>query len=57
MMLQVNAFSAIELYKPDILINIPRSSAGTFDFHKSEELIRIGQLDTQKSIRDFINKQ
>ena len=57
MMLQVNAFSAIELYKPDIVINIPRSSAGTFDFHKSEELIRIGQLATQKSIRDFINKQ
>ena len=57
MMLQVNAFSAIELYKPDIVINIPRSSAGTFDFHKSEELIRIGQLATQKSIQDFINKQ
>jgi len=57
MMLQVNAFLAIELYKPDIVINIPRSSAGTFDFHKSEELIRIGQLATQKSIRDFVNKQ
>ena len=57
MMLQVNAFSAIELHKPDIVINIPRSSAGTFDFHKSEELIKIGQLATQKSIRDFVNKQ
>jgi NTE family protein len=56
MMLQVNAFSAIELHKPDIVINIPRSSAGTFDFHKSEELIKIGQLATQKAIQEFRNK-
>jgi len=57
MMLQVNAFSAIELHKPDIVINIPRSSAGTFDFHKSEELIKIGQLAAIKSIKNFMEKQ
>jgi NTE family protein len=56
-MLQANAFSAIELYKPDMVINIPRSSAGTFDFHKSEELIKIGQLAAKKSIQNFMEEQ
>jgi NTE family protein len=53
MALQTNAFSSIELYKPDIIINVPRSSAGTFDFHKSEELIKIGQLAAMKSIDKY----
>ncbi len=53
MMLQANAFLSIELHKPDLLINIPRNTVGTFDFHKSEELIKIGQLAAQESIRIF----
>ena len=56
MILQANAFMAIELYKPDMIINIPRNSAGTFDFHKSEELIKIGELASRKSIKKFNKK-
>lgn len=57
MMLQANAFLSVELHKPDLLINIPRNTAGTFDFHKSEEIIKIGQLAAQQSIQEFIDKQ
>ncbi len=30
-------------YKPDVLIQIPRSTCGMFDFHRSEELIAVGR--------------
>ncbi len=30
-------------YKPDVLIQIPRSTCGVFDFHKSKELIKVGR--------------
>jgi len=46
----------IEKYKPDILINISRNSAGTFDFFKAEELIKAGKIATQKSIAQY-NKE
>jgi len=32
----------LELYKPDYVINIPRSIAGIWDYHRSSELIEIG---------------
>jgi len=34
----------IEKFKPDILINIPNDSSDTFDFHKADELIKIGEI-------------
>lgn len=30
-------------YKPDVLIQIPRSTSGMFDFHRSKELIEVGK--------------
>ncbi|MCF6185481.1 MAG: patatin-like phospholipase family protein [Bacteroidales bacterium] len=44
---------ALELYKPDIIINISRHSGKTFDFYKSEELIEIGRKAARKSIENF----
>ena len=32
----------IEKHQPDLVISIPGDSASTFDFHKSEELIKLG---------------
>ncbi len=30
-------------YKPDIIVDIPRTSCGTFEFYKAEELIALGR--------------
>lgn len=41
---------ALEKAPPDILINISRDSAGTYDFYKTEELIEIGQLAAKEAL-------
>lgn len=33
----------IEVYKPDKLIEIPRNSAGIFDFYQAEKILKIGR--------------
>ena len=42
--LMIHQLSAltIELYKPDIVINISKDSFGIYDFHKSAEIIEMG---------------
>jgi hypothetical protein len=50
LILQSNVDNALEMYKPDITIHIPKSSAKSFDFHKAEELIEIGRVEAGKSI-------
>ena len=42
LMMQRNSELSIELYKPDILINISKNSFGIYDFHKSAEIIEEG---------------
>jgi NTE family protein len=44
---------SIEMNHPDIVINIPKNSYGTFDFYKSKEIINAGELATQKALIDF----
>jgi NTE family protein len=46
----------IELSKPDILINIPYDSSDTFDFHKAEELIKIGETAANQAISNYLEK-
>ena len=41
---------SVQLYKPDILIQISRHAGNTFDFYKAEELIEIGRQAAKKSI-------
>lgn len=48
---------SIEKYKPDILINLPSDSAGLFDFDKSEELIKIGRIQTEKALNEYFTKK
>lgn len=45
----------IARHQPDILINIPKNSASTFDFHKAEELIKIGEDAASKAILEYLN--
>jgi len=46
----------IEKYKPDMLVNISRHSAGTFDFFKAEELIETGRQAARKSIKGYTTR-
>ena len=45
----------IKIHKPDILINIPYDSSKTFDFHKAEKLIEIGENAASKEISNYLN--
>lgn len=47
---------SIEKYKPDIVIDIPCDSAGTFDFFRAEELIELGEKAATEAIRIYLNK-
>lgn len=48
---------SIEIYKPDIVINIPADSAGTFEFYKAEELITLGKAMGEKAIAAYLQNQ
>jgi NTE family protein len=52
MVQQISAMT-IEKYQPDILIKIPMNSYGPFLFYKSEEIIKSGELATQKALFEF----
>ena len=41
---------AIEKGNPDILINISRTSCGTYDFYKTKELVEIGRIATIQTL-------
>jgi NTE family protein len=43
-----------EMYKPDILINIPRNTCGTFDFYKAKEIYQTG-IDTYNKTKKDID--
>jgi NTE family protein len=45
------AQTSLEKYPPDILINISKQSAGTWDFFMAEELVEIGRLATKESLK------
>lgn len=43
----------LEKTQPDILVNVPRNIAGTFEFDKAEELIEFGKTEFIKSLKEF----
>ena len=55
-MIHRNAKLIIEKYKPDMVVNIPHDSANTFDFHKANELIALGEKRAAEAIHNFFNK-
>lgn len=43
----------IEAYKPDIVVNIPGTSCGLFDFHKTAHMLEIGEKYYEKAMKDW----
>ncbi len=39
----------IQHYQPDLVVEIPRNACGTFDFHKSAQLIELGEKAYEKA--------
>ncbi|MFP5322170.1 MAG: patatin-like phospholipase family protein [Acidimicrobiia bacterium] len=39
-------------YPPDVLVEIPKSSARTFEFHRAPELIELGRQRTEEALDD-----
>ena len=39
-------------YPPDVLVDIPKSSARTFEFHRAAELIELGRTRTEAALAD-----
>lgn len=44
---------SIALYKPDIVVDIPRNVVGIWDYHKTELLIEVGRQRTLKALIDY----
>ena len=47
----------IEKHQPDIIINLPFDVANTFDFHKADELIELGEKAAIKEISKYLNSK
>ena len=52
-MIENNSKNIIKRYPPDILMNLPRDIAGTFDFLKAAELIKAGEYIAEKAIKEY----
>lgn len=46
----------LEKHRPDILINIPRSSCGIFEFHRASEIIEMGRQAYLNTMRLSVKK-
>ena len=57
LMVQKISEMTLEKYKPDILIEIPKSSFGTYDFYKSTEIIELGTNETKKELQKYFNNK
>lgn len=44
---------SIQTYQPDILIDIPRSSCGLFDFHKGAHMLEVGEQSYEKAMEAY----
>jgi len=53
LMLQKISEFTLEKYKPDILIEIPKTAFGTYDFYKANEIIDVGKNAAIQAINKF----
>jgi NTE family protein len=42
-----------EIYKPEILVHVPRTSCGTFEFYRAEEMIQMGKEAFQQALKEY----
>ncbi|WP_320053215.1 patatin-like phospholipase family protein [uncultured Acetobacteroides sp.] len=56
--IMIQQMSALMLnnYQPDILISIPMNSYGSFEFYKSEEILKIGEMVSRIEVKKFKNR-
>jgi NTE family protein len=47
----------IEIWHPDVLVNISRHACDIFAFHRAEELIEYGRQQAAKMLDTFENKK
>ncbi|MCF8278005.1 MAG: patatin-like phospholipase family protein [Flavobacteriales bacterium] len=47
----------IEIYKPDMVINIPRSVGATLEFYRANEMVEEGRIAAKKAILEWRKKQ
>ncbi len=50
LMIQKISELTLQLYNPDILIEMPRETFGTYEFFKAKEIIKVGEILTQKAL-------
>ncbi len=43
----------LKAFPPDVLIEVPRQICGTFDFLKAKQIIKIGELATEKKLNEI----
>ncbi len=55
-MLHRMAELSLQIYQPEIVINIPSNIAGTFDFHKTRFLLEYGAEKARKAIEKYKKK-
>ena len=48
---------SIEIHRPDIVVNIPRSVGTTLEFYRASEMVEEGRTAAKKAIADWKNKQ
>jgi NTE family protein len=44
-----------EIYKPEILVHVPRTSCGTFEFYRAEEMIQMGKDAFRQALKEYKN--
>ncbi len=42
-----------EIYKPEILVHVPRTSCGTFEFYRADEMIQMGKEAFQQALIEY----
>lgn len=47
------AQQAVQIYHPDVLVNIPLNASGLFDFHKEKELKELGRKNTADALNTY----
>jgi NTE family protein len=47
----------ISKYRPDVVINIPRESCESYEFHKARTMIEIGKMATKESLQKLEKKE
>ncbi|MFY8022000.1 MAG: patatin-like phospholipase family protein [Bacteroidia bacterium] len=45
-----------EIYQPDILVHVPRTACGTFEFYRAEEMIDIGKQAFDEALKKYRNR-